>query len=370
MKRAVVSVTNDLVTDQRVHKVCLTLTEMGFHVLLTGRKLPESPEMNPRPYAWKRMRLFFRKGPLFYASYNIRLFFFLLFHKAGLLVSNDLDTLPANFLVAKIKEIPLHYDAHEYFTEVPDLQGRIARKVWLVFERYIFPKLKDVTTVSRSIAHAYEKKYGVPVKIVRNLPIREMPEVVPVHNAELSVPSYYKLVILQGSGINRDRGGEEAVLAMKYVEHAVLLVVGGGDVLPDLKRMAERKNLRDRVKFIPRQDRNKLYAYTTAASIGLSLDKDTALNYRYSLPNKIFDYIRCGVPVLASNLPEVAAVVREYDVGLVLEDYSVEAIADAINKMLSEDYKNLKAENLRKASDQLTWDTEVEILKEIYRRYV
>ena len=105
-----------------------------------GRELPDSPIMNLRTYQTKRMKLFFTKGSLFYAFFNIRLFIFLLFKKIDLLVSNDLDTLLANYLISKIKGIPLVYDSHEYFTEVPELEGRFAKKVWLAIEKWIFPK--------------------------------------------------------------------------------------------------------------------------------------------------------------------------------------------------------------------------------------
>jgi len=370
LKKAVVSVINDLVTDQRVHKVCLTLRETGFDVLLVGRELPESPPMDKRPYAWKRMKLFFTKGPLFYAAFNIRIFLYLLLHKSNLLISNDLDTLPANYLVSCLKKIPLVYDSHEYFTEVPELQGRFVREVWLAIERFIFPKLKDVTTVSRSIAEAYKQKYGVPVKVVRNIPAGDRVETKPVGKEEINVPEDWKVIVLQGSGINRDRGGEEAVLAMKQVDKAVLMIVGDGDALPAIKTLAEKEGLLEKVRFIPRQSRKKLYAYTTAADVGLSLDKDICLNYRYSLPNKLFDYIRCGTPVLASNLPEVTRIIRKYDVGRVLEEYSVEAIADGIRKMLKDDYKQRKAQNLQKAADELVWEKEAESLKNIYRKYL
>jgi len=370
MKRVYISVINDLVTDQRVHKVCSTLVNLGFKVILVGRELPDSPIMNPRTYQTKRMKLFFTKGSLFYAFFNIRLFIFLLFKKIDLLVSNDLDTLLANYLISKIKGIPLVYDSHEYFTEVPELEGRFAKKVWLAIEKWIFPKLKDVITVNDSIAAIYKEKYGVEVGVVRNLPMRFENNFLVLSHDELGIPIETKVIVLQGSGINLDRGGEEAVLAMKQVENAILLVIGGGDALPKLKQMVSDEGLEGCVKFVPRQTPEQRYRYTAMAEVGLSLDKDTNLNYRYSLPNKLFDYINCGVPILASNLPEVAKIVNEYHVGLVLEQYSVKDISCAINKMLNEDFKSSLAPNLKEASEELIWDRNLEVLNYIYQKYV
>src|ERR1700722_13027116 len=105
MKRAIVSGINDLVTDQRVNRTCLTLAECGYDVLLVGRKTKCSLKMPPRSYSTHRMRLLFSKGVPFYIEFQIRLFFFLLFKRADLLFSNDLDPLLPNYLLSKIKRV-------------------------------------------------------------------------------------------------------------------------------------------------------------------------------------------------------------------------------------------------------------------------
>ena len=141
MKRIIISVTSDLYTDQRVHKTAITLQEMGFDVLLVGRKLPTSLSIK-RSYKTKRMRLIFKTEVWFYMEYNIRLFFFLLFTKTDVLLANDLDTLLSNFLISKLKRKLLVYDSHEMFCEGPELQGRkFVQSVWRFIERSIVPKL-------------------------------------------------------------------------------------------------------------------------------------------------------------------------------------------------------------------------------------
>jgi len=192
-KKVIVSVINDLLTDQRVSKLCQSLTKMGFEVLLVGRQLPDSPAMDERPYPTHRMRLLFTKGPFFYAAFNLRLFFFLLFRKADLLVANDLDTLLPNFLIAKLKGINLVYDSHEYFTEVPELVNRKrTQKIWKTIEKSIFPKLKDVITVNDSIAELYEKDYGIRPVVVRNVPLLQKNEIVNQSRESLGLPTSKK----------------------------------------------------------------------------------------------------------------------------------------------------------------------------------
>jgi hypothetical protein len=106
LKQIIVSVTNDITTDQRVHKVCTTLIEMNFNVTVIGRKLKNSIPLK-RTYITYRFHLVFNKGFLFYAEYNFRLFFKLLFTKKDILLANDLDTLLPNYLVSRISKSPL-----------------------------------------------------------------------------------------------------------------------------------------------------------------------------------------------------------------------------------------------------------------------
>lgn len=116
--------------------------------------------------------------------------------------------------------------------------------------------------------------------------------------------------MLQGAGINVDRGAEEAVASMAFIDNAILLIIGGGDVILQLKQMVIKGNLSSKIIFIDKLPPDELAAWTKLADIGLTLDKDTNINYRLSLPNKIFDYIHAGIPVLTSNLIEVKKLLK------------------------------------------------------------
>jgi glycosyltransferase involved in cell wall biosynthesis len=371
VKPATVSVINDLVTDQRVHKVCTTLKNLGFDVLLVGRKQRTSLALAPREYRTHRMKLLFERGVLFYSFFQMRLFFYLLFRKHHVLVSNDLDTLMPNYLVSKLKGIPLVYDSHEIFTEVPELQGQNFKQgVWRRVEKWIFPKLKNVFTVNQSISDWFFDKYRVRPLVVRNMPRRGNGTPATATRAELNLPPDKKIVLLQGAGINVDRGSEELVEAMKFLTDVHLLIVGSGDVIPKLQEIVKRERLTDRVTFTGKVPHEALQKYTSVADLGVTLDKPTNINYRLSLPNKIFDYIRAGVPVLCSDLPEVAGIVRDYKVGVVADSFDPKLLAETISNALnSPDYQNWKT-NTRTAADVLCWETDEINLRNVYSKYL
>ncbi|HOH55155.1 MAG TPA: glycosyltransferase [Paludibacteraceae bacterium] len=368
-KIAIVCVTNDLVTDQRVHKTCLTLQKCGFFTIEVGRMLPESLPLQ-RPYVTKRFKLCFRKGPQFYAEYNIRLFFYLLFAKVDLIFANDLDTLPAAFLAAKIRRKKIIYDTHEYFTETPELVHRPkVQAIWQKIENFIFPKLQVIFTVNDSIAELYKKKYNKNLQVVRNIPPTYIPSRLKTRK-ELDLPENKHILILQGTGINKDRGAEEVLTAMQYLQNCILLIIGSGDVLPALQKMTKELQLENKVIFKTKMPFEELRQYTCNSDLGLAIDKDTNLNYHFSLPNKLFDYIHAGIPVLASDLPELKKIINRYDIGYFLQNHDPKNIAATIEYIFenAERYKTVKS-NTEKAREQLCWENEEKNLLQIIQQY-
>jgi glycosyltransferase involved in cell wall biosynthesis len=371
-QRILISVTSDLNTDQRVNRTASTLKEAGYRVLVIGRSLKTSAELSPKRYRSIRFKLWAEKGPMFYALYNIRLFWFLLWHHADILVSNDLDTLPANFLVAKLKKIPLVYDSHEYFTGVPELINRPkVQRIWKKIESYCLPKVDYAITVNESIARLFKEEYNKDFNVIRNVPLITKPFLSEREKlrSELGLPKSKKIIILQGAGINIDRGAEELVEAMKYLTDYLLLIVGGGDVIPDLKKMVSEKNLTDCVWFISKQPIEILRKYTSASNLGITLDKANNINYKLSLPNKLFDYIHAGIPILSSDLPELKNIVDGYNIGKICPDHHPKNISKLIEEMLSSD-EQIKTweDNTAIAARELNWDKEKERLLSIFKQ--
>jgi glycosyltransferase involved in cell wall biosynthesis len=339
----------------------MVLHEQGYDVLLVGRVQPNSLTMDPRPYRTHRMKLWFTKGVAFYAEFTIRLWFFIRKHKPQLLVANDLDTLwPSNFFARK-RKIPLIYDSHEIFCEVPELQNTpLKKKMWESLEKRIVPRLKYCITVNQSIANWFDKKYGTDFKVVRNIP-DAMKVTATRSRHELGLPTDKKIILLQGAGINIQRGAEEAIDAMKWVEDAILLIIGGGDAIKNLESRIKDAEWSNRVMMLPKMKPEELYHYTCNADIGLSLDKDTNINYRFSLPNKVFDYVNAGLPVLASALPEVQSFIDKYQVGVCIKSHDPQHIAEMMNFMLhAPDYSTWK-ENTKKAAAENSWEKEKQV---------
>jgi glycosyltransferase involved in cell wall biosynthesis len=366
MSRIIISVTNDLVSDQRVNRVAVTLREAGADVLLVGRVLKNSPALDSRIYKMHRMPIPFNKGFLFYACYNLWLFVYLIFHKADGLVANDLDTLPANYLAAKLKRVPLIFDSHEYFPEVPEvIHRKLVQTFWLRIEKMIVPKLKFNYTVCQSIANIYKNKYNSSFSVVRNLPLRKS-KVITNSTPNLNIEG--KFVIIYQGALNVGRGIELVMKSMKYLENTILVIAGEGDISETLHFKAKESGLENKIIFLGRLPLNELHNYTIQAHLGFSLEENRGLNYFYALPNKLFDYIQAGVPVITSDFPEMAAIVKTFNIGQTTLEQNPEKLAIIIQNMLTNhDLRAIWKENLKMAAEQLCWEKEKIVLVNIYK---
>jgi glycosyltransferase involved in cell wall biosynthesis len=347
LKRVIVSLTNDISTDQRVAKVCATLIQNNFEVLVVGRKLKSSIPLK-RAYKTKRFNLLFNAGFLFYAEYNLRLFCFLLFTKKDILLANDLDTLLPNYLVSKLQNKKIVFDSHELFPEIPELVQRPkVKKVWLALENWILPNLKNNYTVCDSIAKFYESKYHCNFTTIKNLPTKKE-----VKKGAFSFDTTAKKILLYQGALNMGRGLELMIDTMHSLENHLLVLIGDGDICQTLKDKVSAKKLTHKVFFLGKVTPLALHKLTPLADIGLSLEEDLGLNYRFALPNKIFDYIQAEVPILVSNLPEMSQVVMAYKVGEIVKDSAPEKLASQIKQVLEKDY----SKELKLAKSALIWE--------------
>jgi len=374
-----ISVINDLYSDQRVHRTCMLWEERGYEVILIGRKYPNSKELN-RTYKIHRFNCFWNKGPLFYIEYQVRLWAFLKTLKVDVYLSNDLDTLLPNVFWSARNKLPLVYDSHEYFLGSPEIESRpVIKFIWSLAEKYAMPKVDYAVTVNDSISRQYHREYGKSFDVVRNVPLLQssgflfdnnFQQVKDDTRRKLLLPLKKPIWIIQGAGINIDRGAEELLEAtMALKGEVLLLIVGNGDAIPKLKLTVKSNNLNnDIVRFIPRQSLESLREYTFAADLGFSLDKPRSQNYRWSLPNKIFDYWQAGIPVVSSNIIEVTKLIKSTQAGIITADNSVKSILEAarnLSKIKNYQKAKLAAEEAAKIYN---WENEKKVWNNLISR--
>ncbi len=361
MPKIIFSVINDYTGDQRIQRIAEHLTKSGYSVSIVCRELPDSLPLQGFPYPIYRMRLGVHKGKWFYLWFQVRLFLKLLLMKADILTANDLDTLLPNYIVSKIKGIPLVYDSHEYYTESPEIIHRpTVQNLWLMIEKWIFPRLKSAMTVNNSIAKIYSEKYNVPVGVVRNLPFRrETPAL------DYTAKKTAGILIYQGA-LNIGRGIEIMIEAMAFLPEYKLWIIGKGDIQALLIDRAKRLSNVEFIGFLPP---NRLREYTEKALLGLSLEEAMGLNYYYASPNKIVDYIQAGVPYLCSDLPEMVALTHKYQTGSIVQesDRTPKSLAILIQSIIDSPERYLQYyEQCKKAAAILCWENECHHLNLIY----
>lgn len=375
MKRIILSATSDLISDQRIHKIALTLAQNGYKVTVAGRYRRHKHVMPQRQYKSIRLKMLFNSTALFYAEFNLRLFFYLLFSRFDILVSNDLDTLPANVAVSLIRKWHLKklvYDSHEYYTELPELVHReLIRKIWTMIEKILLPHIKHCYTVCESIAGIYNAKYGIDMKVVRNIPFRKKAPnaCIPSMVKEIAKQTAGKKVIIYQGAVNMGRGIEKMLDALVFLPDTVFLIVGSGEIDTQISRLIQEKELASKVIQTGKVPFEQLPYYTALANIGISLEENLGLNYYYALPNKLFDYIHAGIPVLTSDFPEMRKIVEKYQTGFLIQDKSPQNIALSIRQMYNnQTLMNTWRANCKTASKALCWEKESEKLLSIYQK--
>lgn len=363
MKRILFTVSNDLTYDQRMIRICTSLVLAGYEVTLIGRELPESRPLTSQPFVQQRMKLHFNKGKFFYLELNIRLLFQLLFSKYDIVYAVDLDTLLPARLVALLRSKTCVFDAHEYFTEVPELAERpLSKKVWELAAKLAIPGLKHAITVGDCLAEVFEQRYGVHFTVLRNVPFQR------VHPAKVERTVRPFVLIYQGV-LNDGRGLEEAILAMKLLDDAVLWLCGEGDLSDELRFLVEKNGLDSKVKFFGKLTPDDLAKLTTQAHLGLNLLKNKGLNYYYSLANKAFDYVQVGIPSLGMRFPEYARLNEEFDIFYLLDELEPGQLAAAVNHLRSDkSHYNRLAANCQEAAKQLNWENESQKLLDFMKK--
>lgn len=359
-KRIIVSAFSNLNTDQRIEKVCKTLHENGYTIELIGNTWGGSEKLL-RPYPVSKIKLISKSLKTAYFEFNWKLYKALKKRadKETILYANDLDALLPNYLIAKKYRIPLIFDSHEIFSEMPAIQGKMSQKLWRYVEKSILPNLRFMITASSGYAEWFKERYGIQAAVVQNAP-RKL-------NLSFEIPENNPKIILYQGVINPFRGIDKAILAMHHLDHVIFKIAGDGPRKKEYEQLVIKENLQDKVLFLGKLLPEDLRKVTVTADCGMSIEENGGESYYYSLPNKVLDSIQARVPLILSDLPEMQKIKNQYDIGEIIKDHHPENIAHAIQTVLNKGRKNYISE-LDKAANLLCWENEVVKLLEVIEK--
>ena len=351
------TVTTDLTYDQRMIRICSSLVQAGYKITLVGRKMKNSIPLNEKSFKQKRINCLFEKGKLFYAEYNIRLFFFLLFKKMDCIGAIDLDTILPCYFISRIKKTKRVYDAHELFCEMKEIVTRpVIYKVWKKIEQFTVPKFRAGYTVNQFIAAEFKKMYGVDYEVIRNIAVlRQLPE----------VEKKEKFILYQGA-VNEGRSFETLIPAMKEVD-CKLVICGDGNFMQQAQLLVKENNLQQKVIFKGKITPEELRTITSQAYIGVTLFENKGLSNYYSLANRFFDYLHAGIPQLCVDYPVYKEINEQQPVAALVNDVGPVNLAFQLNNLLHNKvvYSKLQ-QNCISVRETLNWQAEEKKLFDFY----
>jgi glycosyltransferase involved in cell wall biosynthesis len=350
-KKIVFTVTTDLTYDQRMIRICTSLANAGYDVMLVGRKMKASLPLTVQPFKQKRLFCFFEKGKLFYAEYNIRLM--------DCIGAIDLDSILPCYFISRIKKITRVYDAHELFCEMKEIATRPAiYKAWKKIERYTVPKFTNGYTVNQPIADEFNKMYGVKYEVIRNIAL--LRDINTLQKKD-------KFILYQGA-VNEGRSFETLIPAMKAV-NCTLIICGDGNFMQQAQQLVLKNNLQKRVIFKGKVKPDELRTITQQAYIGITLFENKGLSNYYSLANRFFDYLHAGIPQLCVNYPVYKEINDKYPVAILADDISEKNIAVLLNNLLENEVEYIKLQqNCLIARQELNWQQEEKKLIQFYKK--
>jgi glycosyltransferase involved in cell wall biosynthesis len=275
--------------------------------------------------------------------------------------------LPTAWLAARLVRAPLIYDAHEISTDREGYKAIRGIVGWI--EKKLMPKAAGTITTTDARAKFFARAYHIG----RPLVLQNRPRLVNVEGSnrireELALKESWPIVVYQG-GLQPGRGLPRLVEAAALVPEAYFVFIGGGRQAGELHQLAAKLGLNERVHFISTVPLAELLSYTASADIGVQPIENTCLNHFTTDSNKLFEYVIAGLPVVASQLPEISKVVRKHDLGLLVPPGDTLALADAILTLVQN--KNLRQQyhvHAEQAGQSLNWETQEKSLLDLYAK--
>jgi len=302
----------------------------------------------------------------------VRSTFHLMSIPADIYHAHDVSGLFPCYIAALLRRKPLILDAHELPLNAMSIQSSWLLKLLPFLITGIMPRCAKVITVSSPIAQEIRKRYHrQEISVIRNVPAYQPGLKSNRLRQYLGLNPRTRIALFQGY-LKNDRGLENLIKSAQFLEKDIVIVIMGkafGVILTQLEALIEYEGVADRVKIIPPVPYEELLEWTASADIGLILYRpDVSKNIQLCLPNKFFEYLMAGLPVLTSQLDAVADIVKTYGVGQVVSSITPEEIGKAINDMAANctAYEQMRLNALEVAQNELCWEKEKQRLLELY----
>lgn len=376
--RVTMIVLNNMAHDARVRKQARTLANAGHQVTVLALKDDSVPatecidgfEIMRISLASRRWGLGATARLIKLVEYLLRCSLVALQTNAQVYHAHDANTLPIGWLAARLRRAALVYDSHEFergrnwgASNLPAL----FRHIWVLPEQLLIRRADLVITVSTSIAEQLRQIY----RIQRPLVILNCPEYHRPANSdrlrqELAIGQHQRIVVYQGA-VSANRGIEPLIEGSMLLTDTVVVVIGDGPQLPALQRWTEQHGWQSRVYFTGYVSLEQLPSYTASGDVGAALIQNAGLSYYFCLPNKLFEYLQAGLPVLVSDFPEMHRVVEETNAGLTVNPESAEEIALALQAILDDPARKAQMSAAAyRAGQTYQWANEAEKLVTAY----
>jgi glycosyltransferase involved in cell wall biosynthesis len=275
---------------------------------------------------------------------------------------NDYNTMWVGVAARLMGGTAVVYDAHELW---PDRNLRPEPRWWLLACEWLFVRLADRTiTASPGYADVISRRY----RVQRPQVIRNIPELSEPRQLAGDPPESADAGFVYVGALTRNRGIEVSIRALALAPDARLRLLGpvGPAYRAELERLADEEGVSDRVEVAAPVRPGGVLEALRGATAGVALIQPACLSYELSLPNKLFEYLLAGLPVLASDLPVLGAFVTEHRVGLVARpDDPADVAAKLVELMRPDRNRELRAA-VAETAEELRWDRESELLGATY----
>ena len=365
------AMTGDPKKNSRALRQLGLLSDLGLRILVLG--LRDSPGCGDLTIQNAKLQYIPRprgKGPRFFFGAHQQFSSALRNVTSRVYHASDLYTLPAMHHAANREHAYLVFDSRELYTHLPATVGRPwVRAAWGIIQHRYIRRADCVYTVSESIAQHLKKYFQLhDVHVMHNVPEPRTITGADSLREHLNLPSGIKILLHQGN-LQKHRGIPMMVESMRWTDGAVLVFMGTGPCRTEAEQLAKCLELDSRIRFMDPVSPDQLLPMTASADLGLTFLEDCCLNHRYALPNKLFEYLAAGVPVIASDLPEIAQIIKRFDVGCVVPAGDARALGHALHHAVHHtELRQTWASNTSRVQDFFNFTLESDHFTTPYRR--